>query len=309
MDTVKPMFLIHENRLATQDRSRYSPHRASGATDAFSLVELSIVLVILGLLVGGILGGQSLIRAAELRAVNTEYEQWRVAMNTFRQRFNAWPGDFNKATQFWGAASGTCTVSGGNDWLEGNGKTTCNGDGNGEISREESLIFWQHLANAGLVGGSYNGRAGTGVSVYVPGENIPVSKAGGAWMLRSNTGSRGYTDWQSAYVNALVLGMHDSYGYFRGVLRPEDLWGIDTKMDDGLPHSGEVQAYLSSSHIADCATGISGSVEYNLASDQGVCGVSLSIGIPFRGSSFDFIDGGEGGNFWQAGVGGGGDDD
>lgn len=58
----------------------------------FSLVELSIVLVILGLLTGGILGGQSLIKAAELRAVTTELDAFQTATNTFRQKYFALPG-------------------------------------------------------------------------------------------------------------------------------------------------------------------------------------------------------------------------
>src|SRR6478736_3210874 len=67
----------------------------------FSLVELSIVLVILGLLTGGILAGQSLIRAAELRAVGTEYGRYATATQTFRDKYLALPGDFKDATRFW----------------------------------------------------------------------------------------------------------------------------------------------------------------------------------------------------------------
>ena len=67
---------------------------------AFSLVELSIVLVILGLLVGGVLSGQSLIRAAELRSVTTEYSRYTTAISSFRDKYFALPGDMSNATSF-----------------------------------------------------------------------------------------------------------------------------------------------------------------------------------------------------------------
>mgnify|MGYP001100732306 CR=1 FL=1 len=66
----------------------------------FSLVELSIVLVILGLLVGGILGGKSLIKAAELRSISTEQAQWNTAIKAFRDKYFMLPGDMNNATSF-----------------------------------------------------------------------------------------------------------------------------------------------------------------------------------------------------------------
>ena len=69
---------------------------------AFSLVELSIVLVILGLLTGGILTGQNLIRAAELRSVVTEFQTYQTAVMTFRDKYFALPGDMTNATDFWG---------------------------------------------------------------------------------------------------------------------------------------------------------------------------------------------------------------
>src|SRR5438552_4058186 len=74
---------------------------------AFSLVELSIVLVILGLLVGGILSGQSLIRAAELRSVTTEFSRYLAAVQSFKDKYFALPGDMANATAFWGIAGGT----------------------------------------------------------------------------------------------------------------------------------------------------------------------------------------------------------
>jgi prepilin-type N-terminal cleavage/methylation domain-containing protein len=58
---------------------------------AFSLVELSIVLVILGLLTGGILTGQNLIRAAELRAVVTEFNRYQTAVRTFEDKYSPFP--------------------------------------------------------------------------------------------------------------------------------------------------------------------------------------------------------------------------
>ena len=74
---------------------------------AFSLVELSIVLVILGLLVGGVLSGQSLIRAAQLRSVTTQFANYRAAVFTFRDKYFALPGDMANASAFWGSAGGT----------------------------------------------------------------------------------------------------------------------------------------------------------------------------------------------------------
>ena len=76
-------------------------------TSGFTLVELSIVLVILGLLVGGVLAGQSLIHAAELRAISTELTNYKTAIGAFRDKYLAIPGDMNNAVKFWGAQAGS----------------------------------------------------------------------------------------------------------------------------------------------------------------------------------------------------------
>lgn len=99
--------------------------------DGFSLVELSIVLVILGLLTGGILAGQSLIRASELRSVSVDLVRTQTAVMSFRDKYMAIPGDMSTATRFWGAAHATpatCRTT------SSSSTATCDGDGNGNIT-------------------------------------------------------------------------------------------------------------------------------------------------------------------------------
>jgi len=105
----------------------------------FSLVELSIVLVILGLLVGGVLSGQSLIRAAELRKYITLQDRYRTALLSFRDKYFALPGDMTNATAFWGAKSATnCLNNAGAAVNTATG--TCDGNGDGNIYYQASRM-------------------------------------------------------------------------------------------------------------------------------------------------------------------------
>lgn len=221
----------------------------------FSLVELSIVLVILGLLTGGILGGQSLIHAAELRAVTTEFSQWQTAVNTFKQKYFALPGDFSKATQFWGADD--CPPDVG-DVLT----ATCNGNGNGRIAQHdewdelvELFLFWQHLAKAGLISGTYTGVRGADSGwQHIAGVNSPVSKYSGAtWGVESN-GDHVDIHYNLDTTNAFVFGANGSWELaYEPVLTAEEAWNIDTKLDDGMPGKGNVIAINYA--FCDTATG------------------------------------------------------
>jgi len=139
---------------------------------AFTLVELSIVLVILGLLVGGVLTGQSLIRAAELRTVTTQYNNYVPAVQTFRSKYFALPGDMPNATSFWGAAA----VGAACQTTAGSGTQTCDGDANGLINTATNSLeyfrAWQQLASAGLIEGNYDGINHT----FATTANSPVGK-------------------------------------------------------------------------------------------------------------------------------------
>lgn len=216
---------------------------------AFSLVELSIVLVILGLLTGGVLTGQSLIRASELRSVTTEYTKYVSAVQAFRDKYFALPGDMTNATSFWGAAHATpatCLTT------VGTGTQTCNGNGDGNLwyglaaQRGEPFAFWVHLANAGLVEGSYSGFAGAGgIGESTAGTNVPKAKMSNAgWGTQTSANYAGDTAaYAYDYGNALFFGAAVPTGSYQGaVLRPEEAWNIDTKLDDGKPAQGRVVA-------------------------------------------------------------------
>ena len=222
----------------------------------FSLVELSIVLVILGLLTGGILSGQSLIRAAELRSVTTEYERYTTAVGTFREKYFGLPGDLSNAESFW--TSGTK-----------------NGDGNGQIKgsapdtadTNETSHFWAQLAKAGLIEGNYTPSKW---STNTAGTTNPKARLNSAnWNIRyvgivgqddtvvGTTGDATQIAFEGNYGNAffLISGTNLS-APAGGVMKAEEAWNIDTKMDDGKPALGNVGS-LESQGSATAGAGCS----------------------------------------------------
>tara|TARA_B100001123_G_scaffold443817_1_gene590888 strand:+ start:2129 stop:2953 length:825 start_codon:yes stop_codon:yes gene_type:complete len=265
-------------------------HRQQG----FSLVELSIVLVILGLLTGGILTGQSLIRAAELRSVVTEFQRYQTATRAFQDKYFALPGDMKNATSFWGSAGGDGNITGTCSTQSGTGTQTCNGNGNGVLNSAsganvygESFAFWQHLANAGLVEGSFNGKSGAGtMHTLVPGTNSPQPKLSNAGWYAFHYGDRtnNYGDnktFNANYQNTLRFINVDGSA---DIIKPEEAWMIDTKLDDGMPARGRLMA---DSRIG-CAVAANGATlttaaadaakldsKYNLNSSANVCGLVM----------------------------------
>jgi type II secretory pathway pseudopilin PulG len=241
--------------LATHDHILYTCRmhstlitRPVAAKMAFSLVELSIVLVILGLLIGGILSGQALIRAAELRSITTEYSRYIAATQTFRDKYFALPGDMTNATAFWGKSATYCAGASGTAATPG----TCNGNGNGQVNigsasaTAENFEFWKQLAFAGLIEGTYTGIVGPGSAHdTTPGVNAPKGK------LSSTGWSVYYTSGYALdpgmyvydYANMIGFGSVATGSWpFNPALKPEEAWNIDSKIDDGKPATGKVMA-------------------------------------------------------------------
>lgn len=231
---------------------------------AFTLVELAIVLVILGLLVGGVMTGQALIRAAELRAINNEFGKHKTAVHSFLDRYLSLPGDSTKAQKFWGvlnADPATCDITPAN----GGDTATCNGNGDDMVGLSggwgyEPLRMWQHLANAGLVEGAFIGTGSPAPGYQVAaGKNVPRSRfPNGAWCVRwqaSGPGGANHFDSPNS-GHAFVFGADSSAEPCEApVLSPEDALNVDSKIDDGRPATGSVQALWR----ATCANATSAS--------------------------------------------------
>ena len=217
----------------------------------FTLIELSIVLVVIGLLAGGVLVGQDLIRAAEVRAQISQIEKFNTAVNTFRGKYQAIPGDMNvaAATQFGFAVGANCSGSQGAR------------DGNGLIdggiqpwplgqAEFETALFWQDISSIHLIDGSYpNGGISVGcvdpgytVASTVIGEYIPPAKIGrGNYVYVYETGG---SNW---YGLVAVTSISATGGVLSNQTIPAiQAYNMDKKMDDGLPATGNVQAtYIS----------------------------------------------------------------
>ena len=261
--------------------SRFVDRRSGSG--GFSLVELSIVLVILGLLVGGILSGQSLIRAAELRSISTSIQRYNTAVYTFRDKYFALPGDMTNATSVWGKDNTNCAGHTGTAATPG----TCNGNGDGRMdnpgaasSTGETFQFWKQLSLAGLIEGTYSGLAGSGSARHVnPGVNTPTVKFGPqggiAMENRDMPGNTTYC-WGGNTGNGYIIGGYAANAPPEGMIfKPEELWNIDTKMDDGKPALGNFSTYFRYSYNGNncVTTDVESTSEYKLTTTTAACNI------------------------------------
>lgn len=222
-----------------------------------TLVELSVVLVILSLLIGGVVAGVSLLRGAEFRRVISEYQRFQMAVTTFQTSYGHLPGDMPDATEVWGMgpsynnpAANDAACAALNNGSPSQGTLTCNGDGDGAISvGYEEYRAWQQLSNANLIEGNYTGVGSTST----PGEgfqadiNCPKSAFRDAcWRLfyRDSTSAhrtpfRLFEGDYETHMFSLWGGVTDE-SQLTPVLTPAEMWEMDNKIDDGKPATGSL---------------------------------------------------------------------
>ncbi|MGV3582717.1 MAG: prepilin-type N-terminal cleavage/methylation domain-containing protein [Methylophilus sp.] len=110
----------------------------------FTLIELAIVLVIIGLLLGGVLRGQELINSAKVKNLASDFRNIPVYVYGYQDKYRSLPGDDKAADSHVGVTA--AQVGDGNGTIEGNW--------NSSTATEESALFWLHVRKAGFAPGS-----------------------------------------------------------------------------------------------------------------------------------------------------------
>jgi prepilin-type N-terminal cleavage/methylation domain-containing protein len=255
-------------------------------TFGFSLLELSIVLVIIGLLAGGVMVGQDLVQQAELRSVLTDMNKVQTSVNAFRNKYNALPGDMNNATAYWGTAT-TCPATSVAPLLT---QATCNGNGNATLNASENnatspewWLFWEHLANAGLFEGSFSGASVTAATAQArPATNVPETRVTGVGMTvisLSMTATNNASWWFGSYPLMVVIGAEATNSSTTGAaFTPTDTNSIDQKIDDGRPGMGIIRTLKNTNCVLGVtSTSSQSAAVYDLTQQTRSCTLTYNI--------------------------------
>ena len=191
----------------------------------FTLIEIAIVLLIIGLLLGGVMKGQALINSARVRAIANDLSGIEAAWVSFRDRYRSLPGDFPRAS--------THIATGAVD-----------GDANASVdSAAESGAVWQHLSSAGFISGNFDGNPVASLTDTACVElTCPLNPFNGFYKITNTANGLGST----ATSHELATG---------GNIPVEVMYELDLKMDDGKPDSGRLRAFNQAPHNQCVANG------------------------------------------------------
>lgn len=225
----------------------------------FTLVELSIVLVIIGLLISGLLVGQSMITATKVSTLTREVSSYKIAISNFILKYGKFPGD-----------SPLFTTAGDGDGQIDYVTATANG---------EWIYSWKHLSDAGDLQESYTGAI-TGSGHVVGGTNVPKSATWDDTVFvlwyASAYGFRPAGNYLSA--GASVLNAVN----VSGSIPPSAALAIDIKVDDGAADTGDVITHHTLVYIPGCLTNTVGSApatagDYDTSNADGLCSLMFKI--------------------------------
>lgn len=231
----------------------------------FSLVELSVALVIIALIVTGAISGMTLIRSAELRAIISEIEEYKVQVDNFKVQYEALPGDLSNASEFWASAN--------------------NGNNNDKIGEAltdnlEVIDVWHHLYLARFIVDEFSPSAVSTDAVI--GTTVPESN-----YLDNSGYSLAYYAAPGGYVDALGRSFSGNVITYAtdnttedvlqgGVISPEDAYAIDIKIDNEQPDYGKVIA-VNGDSVTGCTIGVAPNILYDFSTDSTNCVMHFHI--------------------------------
>lgn len=199
----------------------------------FTLLEIALVLVVIGLIAGGIYGGATLINNSKLYSLARQVDQYRKLTVMFEQKYGTKPGDLERAYAIWGAA---CAATASECDGDGDGWITPN---NGSLTDNEARRYWQHLGLAEMIPNTYSGLSSTATDYTVVGDNEPAStyaSAVGITVTDNTSGTVGHTNNFDIGTPCATTGT--TYGSF---LNGADASQVDTKFDDGVADRGNIR--------------------------------------------------------------------
>lgn len=180
------------------------------AQGGFTLVEIAIVLVIIGLLLGGVLKGQELINSAKAKSIVNDFRNLSTMIYSYQDRFRHLPGDDPRSNDHVGFAPATTGGTIGNGRIEGAWDST--------TVTDESVLVWQQVRAANLA----TGPTDTGNADYYP--------------RNAENGRIGITG------TAPIAGMNGTFFVCSGNLSARLVRQIDATLDDGVTNAGVVRA-------------------------------------------------------------------
>lgn len=179
----------------------------------FTLIEIAIVLVIIGLLLGGVLKGQELIDSAKVKNVINDLNGATASFYAYQDRYNTIPGDDPTAAARWAGA-----LADGTSAQNGNGNGLVAGTYNTGGATQESRLFWQHMRLSGFIKGTLASQA-------LAAEQ-PINKFNGMLGVQNN----------GIGLAGLILCQSN--------LPAKAAQAVDTQFDDGIGTTGSMRARL-----------------------------------------------------------------
>lgn len=260
-------------------------------THGFTLVEMSIVIVIIGLIIGGLMGTTSMLRNAKLTTMMNEGKYYINAFIQFQTRYGAPPGDFCRtatvcSTQaaattnlVWPTAPDNASNGDGNGLIRTN--TTCAAGTTADCFKNEQYYAFRHLALAGFIQGKYSGTGDTGGTGGTIGLNVPGTAVDqSAFVFDHPNAMDGVVSGDAIYFDGMYGNTLRIAGLIAGAttepdrpfLAPKQALQIDEKFDDSKPGQGSILTPKDSVTFDNCVTtAVDTTAEYETSLENQSC--------------------------------------
>ncbi len=210
-------------------------------TDGFTLVEIAVCIVLVGLLIGGVLKGTELLYVSRISGSVDQVRSHIAGTQNFYDKYKDLPGDMRDAdTRVVGCLPDNSCVNGDSNGMIGTAGVGMANTAAGNINAENNQ-YWKHLALAGMIAGVQ-----PNASALEAGRSHPVSKLQGVFTVTQMAATAGDPlELRGLYIrlqNCVTCTNPDTPAGDQP-LTPVDAANIDRKMDDGFPYTGSVRTW------------------------------------------------------------------